>query len=148
MFSAALKRRCTALRELSAILDGMRNKIRYRTPRMSELIEETAGEAAFSGNIFIKKVCSGLRSGMTANEAWISSAETTPFFSDTDREILTEIGAGLGNSDTEGQLSLLSLGSAMIGRALEDAEREYAGKSRMLMSVWTLCGIGAGIIII
>ncbi len=115
---------------------------------MTELIEETAGEAAFSRNLFIRKVCSGIHSGMTANEAWLEAAETTPFFTDTDREILSEIGTGLGASDTEGQLSLMALGGTMLDRALEDAEREYSGKSRMLMSVWTLCGIGAGIIII
>ena len=89
-----------------------------------------------------------MRSGMTANEAWIDAAGTSPFLSDTDREILTEIGSGLGGSDTEGQLSLLTLGGSMLSRALDEAEQEYRSKSRMLMSVWTLCGIGAGIIII
>ena len=59
-----------------------------------------------------------------------------------------DIGSRLGGTDTEGQLSMLALGSTLISRGLESAELEYSRKSRTLMSVWTLCGIGAGIIII
>ncbi len=115
---------------------------------MSDLLEETAGETAFTRCAFLKRVCAGLHAGMTANDAWVYAADTVPFLTDTDREILTEIGAGLGRSDTEGQLSLLELGGSMLDRALDEAEHEYSSRSRMLMSVWTLCGIGAGIIMI
>lgn|GEM_PF-1589519 len=148
VFSAILKRRCTVLRETASILDEMQTKIRYRSTRMTELISEISAESAFAGNEFIAGAAAGMRSGLPVSEAWIRAADTAPFYSESDRDILKNIGSGLGNSDTEGQLSQLALGSSMLGRALEEAERECAGKSRMLISVWTLCGIGAGIIII
>ena len=143
-----LERRCRALREIAVLLDEMQIKIRYRSPRMTELIEETAAESAFADNAFIRRVCMAMREGSPINEAWSFAAKTSPFLTETDRDILTDIASGLGGSDTEGQLSLLSLGGTMIDRALEQAENDRSGRSRMLMSVWTLCGIGAGIIIL
>lgn len=121
--------------------------IRYRSVRMSELISEIAGSRAYSRNPFIRAVSANINAGMPVTEAWDAAASKALFLAETDRDILRGIGAQLGASDTDGQLSLLELGASMINGALEEAERERAGKSRMLMSVWVLCGIGAGIII-
>lgn len=147
-FSAALKRRCAVLRDIAAILAGMQVKIRYRSVRMSELISEAASEARFAHCGFIRAVSENMRGGMTVNEAWNEAAAGALFLTDRDRDILKSIGADLGGSDTDGQLSLLALGASMIDKALEEAERESSAKSRMLLSVWTLCGIGAGILLI
>ena len=47
-----------------------------------------------------------------------------------------EPGAGLGGSDTDGQLSLLELGASMISGALEEAERERIKKEKRENSMW------------
>ncbi len=147
-FSSALKRRCTMLRSVLGALDEMSAKIRYAGIPLNELIAEMTGERAYSDCTFLKRTAAGMNSGLTASEAWTAAADTTPFFSDNDRRILADIGSRLGGTDTEGQLSMLALGSTLISRELEAAELECSRKSRTLMSVWTMCGIGAGIIII
>ena len=136
------------LRSVLNVLDEMSAKIRYTAVPLNELITEISGESAYSDCTFLKRTAAGMNGGLTAQEAWTAAAGTTPFFSENDRRILADIGSRLGGTDTEGQLSMLALGSTLISRGLESAELEYSRKSRTLMSVWTLCGIGAGIIII
>ena len=147
-FSAALERRCAVLRDIAAIIEGMRVKIRYRSVRMSELISEAASEARFARCGFIHTVSEKMHGGMSVNEAWCEAASRALFITEADRDILKGIGADLGCSDTDGQLSLLALGASMIEKAIDEAERERTAKSRMILSVWTLCGIGAGILLI
>jgi stage III sporulation protein AB len=130
------------------MLAEMKVMIRYRSVRMSELISELAASKAYARNPFLRAAAANISAGMPVNEAWDAAASGALFLTDTDRDILRGIGAGLGGSDTDGQLSLLELGASMISGALEEAERERAGRSRMLFGVWTLCGIGAGIIIL
>ncbi len=130
------------------MLDEMSSKIRYRSLRISELMNGIAASPAYSGSTFVRCVSELMNSGVPVNEAWIKAAEQAHFFGEEERDILKNIGSQLGDSDTEGQLSMLSLGSTMLMRCLEASEKEYSDKSRMIMSVWTLCGIGAGIFII
>lgn len=132
----------------AAMIDEMSAKIRYRSVRIPELMNEIISENTYAGSTFVKCISEELRGGMQINEAWINASEHAGFLGDEERDILKNIGTGLGGSDTDGQLSMLSLAGSMLMRCLEDAENEYAGKSRMIMSVWTLCGIGAGIFII
>lgn len=148
VFSSALKCRCTQLRLIAEMLDEMSSKIRYRSLRISELMNGIAESPAYSGSTFVRCVSELMNSGAPVNEAWIKAAEQAHFFGEEERDILKNIGSQLGDSDTEGQLSMLSLGSTMLMRCLEASEKEYSDKSRMIMSVWTLCGIGAGIFII
>ncbi|MCR4779482.1 MAG: stage III sporulation protein AB [Ruminiclostridium sp.] len=148
VFSAALERRCCVLREISAMLAEMQVKIRYRSVRLSELTDELAESGVYPHCSFIRAAADDIRAGMPVSEAWGAAVSKALFLTAGDRDILLGIGSGLGGSDTDGQLSLLALGAAMIGRALEEAERERAAKSRMLLGVWTLCGIGAGIMIL
>ena len=136
------------LRSVLNVLDEMSAKIHYTALPLNELISEMSGESAYSDCAFLKRTAAAMNGGLTAQEAWTAAADTTPFFSENDRRILSDIGCRLGGTDTEGQLSLLALGGSMISRELESAELECSRKSRTLMSVWTLCGIGAGIIII
>ena len=148
VFSSALKKRCEQLRVMLSVLDEMSARIRYSPVRMSEMIADIAVGSGCTGCSFMRQTAAGLQRGETANEAWCNAARGALFLGENDRRILADIGGRLGESDTEGQLSMLSLGMGMLSRELEAAERDAAGKSRTLMSVWTLCGIGAGIIII
>ncbi len=147
-FSSVLKKRCEQLKSIHALLDEMSVKIRYRSVRMTELLSETLAEPAYSRCTFAVRLSESIHGGMQVKDAWRNAADTAVFLAESDRELLRSIGERLGESDTEGQLSMLSLGMSMLSRAFEEADDERIQKSRTIFSVWALCGIGAGIIII
>lgn len=126
----------------------MSARIRYSAVPLYELIGELSESSAHKDCSFLRRVSERIGKGETVQEAWVCVSKTAPFFSETDREILTDIGSRLGGSDTDGQLSMLALAEDMLSRSLEEAERESSRKAHTLLGVWTLCGIGAGMIII
>ena len=142
------KKRCEQLRSVLSLLDEMSAKIRYSSVKMRELLLSLSEEGSYTGCFFVQRTASELQKGSTANEAWCEAARTAFFLTDSDRRILTDIGCKLGETDTDGQVSMLTLGAAMLGRELEAAERDVSAKSGAVLKVWVLCGIGAGIIMI
>lgn len=133
---------------LISLIGEMAAKIRYRSVPLTELMTELSESSAYSGCAFLAGVNSGMKQGETVPDAWVKSARKAPFISDTDRDILADLGARLGDSDTEGQLSMLALASEMLGRSLELAEQDCTKRAQSLFTVWALCGIGAGIVIL
>lgn len=148
VFSSVLEKRCEQLRSISALIDEMSVKIRYRSVRLPELVREISAETSYSGCSFVKILSENIDGGMRINDAWSDSAERAAFLSDGDRDILKSMSVQLGDSDTDGQLALLSSCGSMLQRSLEEAESERDRKARTVFGVWTLCGIGAGIILI
>ena len=147
-FSSVLKARCRQLRGVISIIDDMSAKIRYRAVALPQLMTELSETGAHRDSVFLKRVCALMKQGRTVQDAWTETAHTVPFLSESDREILADTGARLGDSDTGGQLSMLSLTADMLSRSLCEAEKECTGRAGALFKVWVLCGIGAGIVII
>jgi len=147
-FSSVLKARCRQLRGVISLIDDMSAQIRYRAVPLPELINELSGTGAHRDSVFVKRVCALMKQGKTVQDAWTEAAHTAPFFADSDRDVLADTGARLGDSDTAGQLSMLALAGDMLNRSLGAAEEECGKKAGALLRVWVLCGIGAGIVII
>ena len=126
----------------------MSAKIRYRAVPLPELIGELTEESVYADCAFLRRVGNALNGGLTVQDAWVEAAHTAPFLSDSDRELLADIGSRLGDTDTEGQTSMLALAGDMLSRSLDEAEIDCAKRARALIGVWTMCGIGAGIIIL
>ena len=147
-FSSVLKARCRQLRGVISLIDDMSAKIRYRAVPLPELMTELSDTGAHRDSVFLKRVCAFMKQGRTVQEAWTETARTVPFLAESDRDILADTGARLGDSDTGGQLSMLALTGDMLSRSLEEAEEDCTRRAGALLKVWVLCGIGAGIVII
>lgn len=126
----------------------MSTRIRYSAVPLGELVNLLSESGAHKDCTFLKRVVGRIESGETVQDAWVNVSKTAPFFSETDRAILNDMGSRLGETDTDGQLSMLTLAGTMLKRSLEEAESECSRKAHTLFSVWTLCGFGAGMIII
>ncbi len=148
VFSSVLEHRCAQLRSITALVDEMSVKIRYRSVRLPELVREISAESAYSRCSFVKILSEDIQCGMRINAAWKDAADRAAFLADTDRDILRSVSEQLGDSDTDGQISLLASCGSMLLRSLDEAQEERDRKARTLLGVWTLCGIGAGIILI
>ena len=146
--SAGLKMRVIELRNFVAMLDEMSVLIRFRAIRTRELIEEISSRDSFGGFIFLNMLSDFLECDDDINKSWKNAASKTFFLSDSDRNILLNVGEQIGSTDIDGQLSMLALNKSLAERNLYDAENEYRIKGKMIRTVWSLCGLAAGIMII
>lgn len=147
--SAGLKMRMLQLENLVNMLTEMEILIRFRALRTGEIIKELSAQESFRNFIFLNILndCTD-EPDCDISEQWQYALKRTVFFSDSDKRILLSVGEQIGSTDIEGQLSMLSLNKNLARRNLDEAERDFRIKGRMLRTVWGLCGIAAGIIII
>lgn len=148
VFSSALKLRCEQLRTVISLIDEMSSRIRCCATPLSQLITELNNESVYRNCGFLKRVDEKRSHGVTVQEAWISAAAEVSFITGRDRDIIADIGGRLGDSDTDGQLTMLSQAVEMLSRSLEEAEADCTKRSGAILRVWALCGIGAGMVII
>ena len=140
--------RVVQLEKLISMLDEMAVLIRFRAARTYELISEISKQDYFKGFIFLDILNDYIEDDTDINESWRNAAGLTIFLNESDKNILLCIGEQLGGTDIEGQLSMLNLNKTLAERNLSDAQNEYKIKGKMIKSVWGLCGIAAGIMII
>ena len=80
--------------------------------------------------------------------SWCEAAHRAVFLNESDKNILIGVGEQIGGTDIEGQLSMLAMSKTLAEQNLLQAENEYRIKGRMLRTVWSLCGLAAGIMVI
>ena len=130
------------------MLDEMAVLINFKAMRTQELIIELSEKEYFKNFIFLNTLNNYLEENNDIKESWINAAKITMFFNENDRSILLSVGEQLGSTDIEGQLSMLNLNKTLAKRNLSDAQNEYRTKGKMIKSVWSLCGLAAGIMVI
>lgn len=148
IFSAGLKMRVLQLRKFVAMLDEMAVMIRFRAVRTRELIEEISRHESFASFIFLNILNECLELDDDINHSWKTAAARSVFLSESDKDILLSVGEQIGSTDIDGQLSMLALNKSLAERNLFQAENEYRTKGKMLRTVWGLCGLAAGIMVI
>ena len=130
------------------MLEEMSVLIRYRAIRTKDLIEEISGHESFSGFIFLNMLSDFIQTEEDVNKSWKEAATKAFFLNESDKDILLSVGEQIGNTDIEGQISMLELSKSLAKRNLNDAENEYRIKGKMIRTAWSLCGLAAGILII
>lgn len=131
-----------------AMFAEMSSQLRYRAVRTDELLRTLCGQSTLARSGFISLLGQELEKGSLPQEAWKCAAEECPYLDDGDRSILLRIGERLGATDTEGQLSLLALGTELAGKNLLLAEEESRVKGSMMKKTGLLCGAAAAIMIL
>ncbi len=141
--------RVIQLEKFISMLSEMEILIRFRAMRLNELINELSEQDSFKNFIFLNNLNAYISYGdFNINESWSIAAEKTMFFTENDKRILQSVGEQIGNTDVDGQLSMLNLNKTLAERNLSEAENEYRIKGKMLKTVWGLCGLAAGIMMI
>lgn len=146
--SLGFKMRIHQLEKLVAMLNEMEILIRFRAMRTYELISELSTQETFRNFIFLGVLNEYLKDENDINKGWLYAAGKTMFFSESDRRILISVGEQIGSTDIDGQLSMLTLNKTLAERNLSEAENDYNVKGRMLKTLWGLCGLAAGIMMI
>lgn len=140
--------RVIQLRKFIAMLDEMAVLIRFRALRTRELITEISGHDCLESFIFLNILNECLELEDDVNAGWKTAAQRTAFLSNSDKDILMSVGEQIGSTDISGQLSMLELNKSLAERNLFQAEDEYRIKGKMFRTVWCLCGLAAGIMVI
>lgn len=141
--------RVIQLEKFITMLNEMEILIRFRAVRTCELISELSGQESFRNFLFLNILSDYIEDEtVDINEGWRNAASRTMFFTESDKRILLNVGEQIGSTDIDGQLSMLSMNKTLAERNLSEAENDYRIKGKMLKTVWGLCGLAAGIMII
>lgn len=140
--------RVIQLRKFIAMLDEIAILIRFRAMRTREIIEEITGYNSLENFVFLDILDECLELEDDISKGWRTAAQRTTFLNSSDKDILLSVGEQIGSTDINGQLSMLELNRNLAERNLLQAEEEYRVKGRMFRTVWCLCGLAAGIMVI
>lgn len=114
--------------------------IRYRALPVKELFRE------LSRYDFIKSV--SIPESGDFRESWTNAADSLYELDKSERDIVKSVGFSLGNSDVEGQLSMLEVNAALLKNNADKAGELYLKKGKMYRSFGVLGGLLAAVMII
>lgn len=140
--------RVVQLRKFVAMLDEMAILMRFKALRTKEIITEISKHESFGSFIFLNTLNDCLELDDDISASWCEAAHRAVFLNESDKNILIGVGEQIGGTDIEGQLSMLAMSKTLAEQNLLQAENEYRIKGRMLRTVWSLCGLAAGIMVI
>ncbi len=130
-------------------IEEMAVMIRFRAIPVGELMTSVLYKESYSSSAFLCRLKDYFKSGnMHNSEIWCKALQETLYLTEEDKEIIRSVGNNLGESDTEGQLSMLSIASEQIGKKLDTATAERMKNERLVLSMWMFTGVGLGIMII
>lgn len=130
-------------------IEEMAVMIRFRAVPVGELLPSVFSKESYSSSMFLQKLKENYEGISVYNrEIWCKAVADTINLTEEDKEIILSVGNNLGESDTEGQLSMLSVASEQIGKKLDTATADRLKNERLVLSMWMFTGVGIGIMII
>ena len=146
LLSYRLRERVETLRQLSAMLDEIILHIRWGASTVQEIIDNLCMNSAYSHLGFLPLLNSSKADFITrwnnAVDSWSDKRSIT------DIELLRSLANGLGESDTEGQLSWYMQKKAYVDAALSEAAEEYGKKARLYRTLGVLCGVFIAVVMV
>ena len=147
--SSRYKKRC---RELSLILEAIEEiivMIKFRSTPVSELISSFLQKDRYISSDFFL----GLKNAYDNRKGydkgiWSEALENRFYLKNEDKEAILTLGDIIGETDTDGQISMLTMVSETIGKNLECAKAEKAQKEKLILNMWLFIGLGLGVMII
>ena len=143
-----IKRKRERLETEVKILKEIALMIRWNSLTLHEIAEELFNNKSFSEFELIKNLnvnCSKIRS---FPETWEKSVLSVKNICNEEKKLLFEVGAVLGTTDKEGQLSAIELFSTRLEKMAEIEGEKYKIKGKMYRSLGVTAGAMIGIIII
>ncbi len=150
--AAQLKNRVKSLSSLVAGLDIMKPEICTRLTPMPELLELLARQSGEPASLFFAECLIKLKTmrGRPFSEVWKSALLSAKGLelSESEREILLELGAALGRYDSERQGDAISSARKRLEGRLSKAESERDKESRTRLMLGVAAGLAIAIILI
>jgi stage III sporulation protein AB len=124
------------------MLDEMIILIRFKGATVGEIIETLMSDNRLCDLTFLHIVSKNYENGLGFGEAWETAAAdfSANGLKPADQKLIVNIGKNLGTTDTEGQLSSLSLYQNEAETAYAEAEADTLRKAKLYTSMGILTG--------
>lgn len=145
--SIGMKKKLERLNLFRRMTDEIATLIRYRSYTVREILVRLKENRSYSGLAFMQNADYGYK-GSSAGEIWIESIDMDSELSGEEKKLLSQLGAQLGATDTEGQLSVISVFNNELEEMIKKQSEKYAVKGKLYRSMGILAGAMFGILII
>jgi stage III sporulation protein AB len=148
-FRQSLFTRVIILRQMLYTVDEMLTLIRFKSATVTEITDTLINDERLKDLTFLKNVKENLEKE-NFSQSWKEAvAKFSPAgLHKSDKQLITNIGASLGTSDTDGQIATLSLYNAELQSAFKTAEDLCKRKSKLYTSLGILAGSFLAVILI
>ncbi len=147
--SSHYKKRCRELSLIREAVEEIMTMIRFRSMPVDELVTSFFKKERYMSSDYF---C-GLKAAFEKRDCydkaiWSEALDSLIYLKYEDKEAIITLGDILGETDTDGQVSMLTMTSEIIGKNLERAEKEKANKEKLILNIWLFAGLGLGVMII
>lgn len=126
-------------------------KLEYQQMPVLELFNDILKDDNKSYNSFVKECKSQILSGKTLKESITDSLELFSLKHKINNEvieIIKNISADFGNTDLNGQLSLICCYTEQLKKVKKEQEKEYESKNKLALNLSVYSGIALSILLI
>lgn len=139
--------RTRQLKQVKLALQLLKTEVSYEVNPLPQAFAKIAAELEAPLADFFSQAQAGLRTGLTAKEAWQQAVQEVlvdTALKEDDREVLVNLGCNLGQSTSEDQLRYLSLAQDYIDDLYQEASTEEQKKVKL----WRYLGVLGGAFIV
>lgn len=147
--SSRYKKRCRELALIREAVEEITVMIKFRSIPVGELVSSFFQKERYNCSDFFSclKKAFEERDGYDKS-VWQEGLESLFYLKNEDKEAVLALGDILGETDTDGQIAILTMTSEIIGKNLENAKEEKAKKEKLILNIWLFAGIGLGVMIV
>ncbi len=147
-FSDSIRHKKERLVLIRKILSEISELIRWNSFTMSEIVLKLSENNEFSKQEFIKQLPEILHRTRSFPDIWQKAILSDKSISDSERQILLDVGSNLGTTDTDGQLSSLKFYILQVDKMIAEETEKYKIKGKMYRSMGVTIGAMIGILMI
>lgn len=145
--SLGMKKKLERLNLFRRMTDETATLIRYRSLTVREIFLMLKENRIYSDLLFLQNADFSDKS-RPVGEIWQESIDSDFTLSSEEKKLLIQLGRQLGTTDTQGQLSVISVFNESLDTMIEKQSEKYAVKGKLCRSMGILAGAMAGILII
>lgn len=145
--SLNMKKKLERLNLFRRMTDETATLIRYRSLTVREIFLLLRENGAYTELLFLHNADFSDKS-RPVGEIWQESIGSDFTLSSEEKKLLIQLGGQLGTTDTQGQLSVISVFNECLDGMIQKQSEKYAVKGKLCRSMGILGGAMAGILII
>lgn len=146
--STLLKEHITRLELTRKMIDEITILIRHKSLTVTEIVDELISNSIYTELAFLQIVKSEIAPGIPFHTAWINAIKKDSKLLVEEKIELISLGNSLGSSDTEGQMSALTIYKDKFNLLIKKANENYDKKGKLYRSLGVLSGVFVAILLI
>lgn len=144
-----LKKRIKLLEETESLILNLKIEFKYRSDILPDVLQRISALTVCNNLSFLTECCNSVKRGSDFPTAWKTALENSrePYIRE-EKSRLVSLGEILGTTDTESQLSMLSLYGEYIRGYLVNARRSEEKYGRLCSAVGFMLGFAVFVLVL